>query len=313
MKFINAYYTNASSVIGKIHELREFIKNSNIDLIGITESWCHEKIGDAEVQIDGFNLFRGDRTDERDSGELKRGGGVILYVRDSLKSVPCSEMNRHKFKEMTWSVVTLENNNKLLVGVIYRSPYSNEANNEELLNVLKQSIIVNCINQILIMGDFNYPEISYELGSVDGPEISGAKSFFKCTQNLGLHENIQDITRFRGLQTPSKLDYIFTLDDRLIDNITKHPPLGKSDHIGIEVRLLVSVQEIVVEGGLMKKNYWKADFQKINDKITNTNWKNTLGDGDIETMWQSFKDHVLELEDMCHQDHKRKNYVKTNG
>ena len=46
------------------------------DILGITESWTHDGILDAELSYDDYTLFRCDRPCDR------RGGGVLLYVRN---------------------------------------------------------------------------------------------------------------------------------------------------------------------------------------------------------------------------------------
>jgi len=46
------------------------IKVFNPDVIGVTESWTDDKISDAEIQIDGFVLFRQNRA-------VSKGGGVL--------------------------------------------------------------------------------------------------------------------------------------------------------------------------------------------------------------------------------------------
>jgi len=51
---------------------------ANRDILGVTESWCHEGILDKELSLAGFSPFRVDR-------DSRRGGGVILYVRGSLQ------------------------------------------------------------------------------------------------------------------------------------------------------------------------------------------------------------------------------------
>ena len=43
------------------------------DVIGITESWATSEVSDAELKIDGFNLYREDR-------KGMKGGGLLLYI-----------------------------------------------------------------------------------------------------------------------------------------------------------------------------------------------------------------------------------------
>jgi hypothetical protein len=65
---------------GKREELRLLMTEKGIAIVGVTESWTHEEIGDAEINIKGYTVFRRDR--EVDKGGKKRGGGVLLYVRN---------------------------------------------------------------------------------------------------------------------------------------------------------------------------------------------------------------------------------------
>ena len=55
----------------------------------------------------------------------------------------------------------------LLVGVVYRSPNSDETNNEKLMELLSQIRDKVQISNVLIMGDFNLPEIDFSNYMVD--------------------------------------------------------------------------------------------------------------------------------------------------
>ena len=47
-------------------------------IIGITESWVNKDIADAELGLTEYVMFRRDRIG-------RKGGGVILYVKESIK------------------------------------------------------------------------------------------------------------------------------------------------------------------------------------------------------------------------------------
>jgi len=55
-KELKHMYMNANSLFGKIQELRELASDRHYDIIGITETWCHSGIADAEISIDGYSL-----------------------------------------------------------------------------------------------------------------------------------------------------------------------------------------------------------------------------------------------------------------
>ena len=84
---LNCFYTNIRSLTNnyKRDELLLLIEEHQIDIIGLTESWSREGILDGEVCFDGFNLFRRDRSDGR------RGGGVMLFVKDNIPSINISD------------------------------------------------------------------------------------------------------------------------------------------------------------------------------------------------------------------------------
>jgi len=65
---------------GKRYELSVIIGQKNIGILGITESWAHEGISNAELNLHGNTLFWKDRI----FGVKKFGGGVLLHVINSL-------------------------------------------------------------------------------------------------------------------------------------------------------------------------------------------------------------------------------------
>ena len=60
----------------KIADLKARITFENYAFIALTETWCNEAVSDRELELDGYNLIRKDRT--------SRGGGVILYIKNDI-------------------------------------------------------------------------------------------------------------------------------------------------------------------------------------------------------------------------------------
>ena len=54
-----------------------------------------------------------------------------------------------------------DDNVDIIVGICYRSPASGEANNNQLLDLLNQACNFGRNKHLLIMGDFNYPNINF--------------------------------------------------------------------------------------------------------------------------------------------------------
>ena len=132
------------------------IEDKNPKIIGITESWCNSTIMDSEIAIENYNMYRNDKNTARGTGV-----GVVLYIHDSLASGPCSEIDDLGFESSVWATIPLQTDEKILVGLCYRSPNSTDENNKKLRELIMSINKVNNISHILLMGDFNFPEINW--------------------------------------------------------------------------------------------------------------------------------------------------------
>lgn len=170
-----------------MEELRQRAMDS--DIVGTSESWANHGITDVELSIEEFDMFRLDR-------ERSRAGGLIMYVSKKWKAMECTELNDNMFEESTWCKITTRDE-ELLIGICYRSPSSNEENNDRLLQLLEQSVTKTRHTHLMIMGDFNYPSIDFSSGTVAAGMNSASTKFFDKTQDLLLAEHVHETTRVR--------------------------------------------------------------------------------------------------------------------
>ena len=70
-------YLNARSIVNKKNELNIMVEDTDPHIISITESRANTDITDVELGLAGYVMFRRDRIG-------RRGGGVILYVKESI-------------------------------------------------------------------------------------------------------------------------------------------------------------------------------------------------------------------------------------
>ena len=104
-----------------------------------------------EFEYPGNNLFSNLKEDI-----CRRG--VCVYIKSNLKASR-TFLYDGNFSESVWCEVRLQGSDHILVGGIYRSPNSTEANNEALNSFIKQC---KKPSHVLINGDFNHPEINWE-------------------------------------------------------------------------------------------------------------------------------------------------------
>ena len=87
-------------------------------ILGITESWANTDITYAELGLRGYVMFRKDRIG-------RRGGGVILYVKESIQAYEI-KLERGADCDEAVRCEIVSGNEKLTIGLVYRSPNINE-------------------------------------------------------------------------------------------------------------------------------------------------------------------------------------------
>ena len=86
---------NARSIINKKTELNIMVDDIKPHIIGITESWANNDITDAELGLEGYVMFRKDRMG-------RRGGGVLLYIKESIPAYEVQLEEEADCKEALW-------------------------------------------------------------------------------------------------------------------------------------------------------------------------------------------------------------------
>ena len=83
------------SISNKFPEFASIVDHHHPKIIGITESWCSEDTQDAKITLNNYTIYIGDR-------QSGKGGGVILYIHNSLRSLPCSGLNSLEINDSVW-------------------------------------------------------------------------------------------------------------------------------------------------------------------------------------------------------------------
>ena len=141
-KGLHMIHLNINSLLNKIHELRFIAQKSNPTIIGITESKLDDTVLNSEVSIEGYTLFRSDRT--------RNGGGVIMYVNNCVGVK--ERKNFSKDIENVFVDILLPKTKPILVGTIYNPFQPNFLQN--LTTAISNAETFD--NQdVYILGDFN--------------------------------------------------------------------------------------------------------------------------------------------------------------
>ena len=142
---IRIEHINAQSLLGHFDEIELLIKERNIDILCISETWLHQEISSSFISIPNFHIYRCD---------AGRGGGVCIYVRDTLKSnkISSTAVNDTAVEDI-WVTVQSNMHPSILVGTIYRHPHATAESFEYLENIFREMSLKR--KPLFILGDLN--------------------------------------------------------------------------------------------------------------------------------------------------------------
>ena len=135
----------------KLNEFHDLVKMKNVDVVAVTETWLHQRILDTEILDSNYIIFR------RDRPQLQRGGGVMICVKSDFISVRRRDLENETVEAVVCELSGI-NNSKLIIAAFYRPPNMDSDYLHDLVNVL-HNIHQTGVNNIFILGDFNFPNV----------------------------------------------------------------------------------------------------------------------------------------------------------
>ena len=188
------------------------------------------------------------------------------------------------------SEVNINKSDKLLATSIYRSPSSSKEDCINLNNLFNE-ISNKQYSHILIMGDFNYPDINWKNCTTETGIGDTQYEFIETVRDCYLYQHILEPTRGRGSNTPSCIDLIFSNEEGMISDINLDSPLAKSDHSVI----MFTFNSCVSGSGAPKTRYKydKGDYKNMSEFLK-IDWDEFLGQKDIDSQWSSFREKLSE-------------------
>ena len=244
-KYLKVYYTNCRSVRNKMDLLKGISCVEKPDIIALTETWLNSAGRDfkTEFEIEGYNVFNKDR-------EGRNGGGVAIFVRDSLSSYVNTKIRSDDGNETLW-VEIINGRDKLLLGCIYRPPDLSRHKSALILNELSEAAKYK---NVVIMGDFNYRDIDWDNnvgGSIDSEE------FVNVVSDSFLKQLVNHPTRELNV-----LDLLFTTNETLVSNLEVGGRLGNSDHEEIRYNINWETRQSN-ENKVMMPDFRKANYPQL--------------------------------------------------
>ncbi|ELT99270.1 hypothetical protein CAPTEDRAFT_213856 [Capitella teleta] len=232
---LSVLYTNADSLLNKMVELECRVANKNPTVIAITEAFPKHStstILHQEFLIKNYNLiWNGDSPNKH--------RGICIYIQESIQYSVVEDAQYHIFKESIWLKLRSDSREKLLLGVIYRSPTADigEQENNALLMTTLNRAATDPSPYNIIMRDFPFISWQHGSGSFTGPERETEHQFIQTLDDNFLEQIVEEPTTQREGQTANTLDLIITNNTSTVVSVNYTPPLGKSDHSTLEISM----------------------------------------------------------------------------
>ena len=226
----------------------------------MTESWLSPDLSSGIFCPKGYNIVRFDRS--------SRGGGVCLFLHNSIQynevniatefnsiEVVCVDV---KFASVCYRVICY-----------YRSPGCGKDDIDyALLSCKLLRKLCSTEKHILLLGDFNLPDISWPY--YHGPDNIINNSFLDFINSYGLSQLVATPTRGKNI-----LDLLLTNVECNIADINVLPPIGYSDHAVVSFKILLD--QIPTVGHTTSARNWKrADYQAICSEMSLVDWNDVF-------------------------------------
>ena len=210
---LSVIYLNARSLVNKINLLRSYALTYKPSIICVTETWANSNLPNAYFHIESFNIYRCDRSSSR-------GGGVMMYVTQKIKSCLRNDFSIDNVEAITCEIIL--NDGSLLFSCVYVPPRHTWCR-DSFIHYL-YSICDMKSSHNVICGDFNRPDINWSSDSI----CLSNDVLISWFMDNHLYQNVNVVTR---PQSGTILDLIFSSIGTCVSNPSVSEMFGKSDHL----------------------------------------------------------------------------------
>ena len=280
---LNCYFFNACSILNKLPDLEILLHLNSPVFVGICETHAYAEIPDELICPIGYSIIRKDRN--------KFGGGVTLLIRNDVtfsKVITCVD---YKDVEVCCVDLTFNNNNFRII-VYYRPPYYTPAAEQYFDLSLRclSSLMHNARSQIILMGDFNLPNVDWVHYSA--PANFFYDKFIRFVNECGLLQFVLEPTRRENI-----LDLVMTNVPNLISDLQVQCPFSTSDHNVISFTLNITCDNSDVLDNqsidYLYHDFSSADYEAMELYLSNVNWSLEFTFVfSVEDYWQIFAHHL---------------------
>ena len=250
----------------------------DFDIIALTETWLTGELPDNLYSVHGYKLIRCDRQ--------TRGGGVALYIRESIKS-SVLKMSSSNNIEQLWIRTTM-GEISTAIGVLYRPPRgSYDAFMDEFTGTLED--VTLDYGRLICMGDFN----------VDLMAVTDirATQMLETFDTLQLKQLIETPTRVFGASA-TLIDYVVVSESLVVQGQGTLDCGDMSDHCAVFCEVPFSVPRREFRK-IKARNYKDFDYELFRQDCHRVEWYMVFDMPSVEEKLSFLTTAMLQILD-CH-------------
>lgn len=287
------YYQNCRGIRTKLHILYMNILANCYDIIILTETWLTPEIYNNEFIDNRYVVYRCDR--DRTATNKKDGGGVLVAMLKGLRAVRLSPRSSSLHTNIEQILVKLPSSTKgkfQIIAAVYLPPKTPECVYIEYFDLLQSVLEDTNIEHFYLLGDYNLPEVEW-FSSTDGTSSSAqiCRGNSPVCDHLSVFMSFLNAHQFNNIKKLSGkiLDLVISNDDCTILSPTDYLLQLDNHHPPLCVMITLYLPHSAMERKTIKKyNYYRANYDKINDDLKTIDWKDALN---LRTVDES--QHVL--------------------
>ena len=235
---VKCIYTNADRLTNKFDELVNIVKHDDISIVAVVETLPKDLVyrnidpNDIKFVLPGYSTVQNNK-----------GRGICLFVKDDMDFT--RQPDYEVFETSIFVKIKTKEDN-LTLGVVYKSPSCNVEQTELMLNQIKLTSEKNNHpnDKLLLLGDFNFPQIDWLNENTPGGEDNTASKFLSVINDSYLTQLVDQNTHFKPGTKPSMIDLAITNNDDLIDHIDYFAPIGNSHHLVLSFEIYILIYHV---------------------------------------------------------------------
>ncbi|RNA25702.1 RNA-directed DNA polymerase from mobile element jockey-like, partial [Brachionus plicatilis] len=285
---LKCIYTNATSLRCNIKRADLELRAKEVDVIFVTETWFKDT---STVSFDFFKHFRRDRGSQ--------GGGVIIYVKDSLLSSEISDNILRRTLvpltgnvEQVWCEISRHQDEKKVLIEDKVKYTDNAAAINRSIGVAARAVENGLYSGLCVTGDFNFPDIKWTGDFVmnQGKDNGLSGKFLDTLENFSLHQAVRNPTFFPANSNPVNiLDLVIGDGPERIDIHMIGAPLGKARQAHAVVEFVLHLNSSKTSKyGSTRFNYTKGKYSELRMALSLINWEAELDTHNINEAYDRF-------------------------